>query len=438
MAMRIILTAFALLVYFNILTAQLYAQNQGNAAPAEALYGKQDGQAYKGEEDCKLEEQEKERRKIELETALIRARLERELVELRSEIERARVEKEAMALKWALERERYQQEHEQGMLVINQQKEKLMQEIELSQVKLLKTVEKFNLSTIELCSKLNLLETGTKQLYAEMEQTKVRKERAQHADGEPVYLKEPLGKDGILVISDRCIELNGVITPWKANYIVDRIQYFNNKDSDHPIFVVIGSSPGGSVMAGWRIIKAIQNSQAPVQVIIKSFAASMAACIASLAEKSYAYPNAVVLHHQPCMFTMGSLNVREQKELYEELKKWWERIGGSLAKKMGVSLQELDKKFYEKSVHGDWSEFAEDAKDLKWIDNVIDGIHNSSMRKMPDPTDYTDKKYYEDYFSSEGTAQDPKSSVIYLPQLDPRDFYFLYNPNNLYQLRSGN
>ena len=114
------------------------------------------------------------------------------------------------------------------------------------------------------------------------------RQRADYIDVAPTYLKEPLQKNGSLVLSDRRIECNGTITPLKADYITDCIQYFNNKDVDHPIFIVIGNSPGGCVSAGFRILEAMQHSQAPVYVVLEELAVSMAAMITTLADKSYA------------------------------------------------------------------------------------------------------------------------------------------------------
>ena len=390
-----------------------------------------------GNEDAALEEKRQEQERIELENALNKARLEKELAALEAEVQRLMLKKEAIVLKWELEQAESKKKHEEEMLALNQQREKLRAEVAISQAKLEKMLEKFNLASAELYNKVNILKAEASQLQAEVDQLNAKRKRATYADGEPVYLQEPLQQGGSLMISDRRIELNGIITAWKANYVTDRIQYFNNKDSNNPIFIVIGDSPGGSVMAGWRILKSMQNSQAPVYVVVKSFAASMAACITTLADKSYAYPNAVVLHHQPWIFVFGGFNVREQRELYEELKKWWMRIGGPVAKKMGISVKELDKKFYEKSARGDWSEFADDAKKLKWVDHIISGIQDSGIREMPDPANYTWEKYWYEYFGATEKLASTEPSTIYLPPLGPKDFYFLYNPDNRYQVRSS-
>ena len=99
---------------------------------------------------------------------------------------------------------------------------------------------------------------------------------------EPVYLADPLLKDGTLVISDRRIDLNGPIFSDLADHVTERINYFNNKNEGYPIFIVINDSPGGSVMSGMRIMKAMHGSEAPVYVVVKSFAASMAAALTTL------------------------------------------------------------------------------------------------------------------------------------------------------------
>lgn len=387
------------------------------------------------EEDLELKEQMKEQRKIEVENALIRARLERELADLRAEIERLRLQKEASILQWEVAQEQQQKEHAQAILELDRQREKLMAEVALSQAKLAQMTEQFNLASTTLQNKVTLLKTEAEQLRAEIDQTKTKKERAKLADGSISYLNEPLQNTGTLVVSDRYVGLNGIITPWKANYIVDQIRYLNNKDSKKPIFIIIGYSPGGSALAGARILKAMENSQAPVYVVVEEFAASMAALITTLAKKSYAYPNAMILHHQPWTFGWG--NVRELKERYEEMRAWWRRLGGPVAKKMGISLDKLDKQLYEKSARGDWTEFADNAHKLKWVDHVITGIDDSAIREMPDAINYTFEHWRRDWYGMEVTSDHATDAITYLPPLGPKDFYYLYNLDNRYQVRSA-
>ena len=203
-----------------------------------------------------------------------------------------------------------------------------------------------------------------------------------YAEQRPVYLKDPLTPAGELVLSDRRIPLNGVITADTADEVSARIDYFNNKNKEWPIFIVIDDSPGGSVMAGYKILKSMQSSNAPVYVLVKSFAASMAAAITTLAERSFAYPNAIILHHQISNGMMGNLTV--QREGVKTLEQWWQRLAAPIAAKMGVSTDDFVKQMYAHTATGDWKEFADDAVKLKWVDTVVGRCHETACIKHPD------------------------------------------------------
>ena len=385
------------------------------------------------EDDKEFKEKLKEQRRLELENILMRTRVEHELMALRAEIERIRVQREAEALKWEIEQEKSAKEYEKQIMLLNRQKEKILAEVALSQAKISQDMEQFNKVYATLQNEIALSRAKIDTIRAEIETKKTRKERFNYVDDEPKFLENPLQKDGTLVISDRVIKLNGVISGWKADYVVDRIKYFNNKDKTKPIFLIIDESPGGAVLSGFRIIQAMQNSQAVVHVVVKSYAASMAALITTLAKKSYTYPNACILHHQPWTFSVG--NLREFKEEVATLQEVWNRLGGHVAKKMGITLASLDKKLYEKASGGNWMEFGDNAVKIKWADHIITNIDDTGVREIPEKQDYTAKKHMEEYWDLTDSER-IDSSTIYLPPLAPKDFYYLYNPNNLYQLRT--
>ena len=389
------------------------------------------GNTTENSEDAEIQRKEKEKQKIELENALTRARLEKELAGLQADISRLVAEREVMALQWQIEQEKREKAHMSELYTLNQKKEKLEAEVSIAQYKLTKEEQQLRAIAVKLDYQVRLLQAEVEWMSAQKARYEAERQRANYADTAPVYLKEPLNANGSLVVSDRRIELRGCITPWQANYITDRIQYFNNKDAGNPIFIVIESSPGGSVNAGSCILKAMENSQAPVYVVVKSFAASMAALITTLADKSYAYPNAIILHHQPWTFTGG--NVREIREEQELLQEWWNRLGGKVAKKMGIPLKKLDSLLYEKSAKGDWLEFADRAKKLKWVDNIINGIQDSGIWELPNAENYTWQSQLQGAYETTTTTE---SGVIYLPLLEGKDFYYLYNPNNRYQMHA--
>ena len=240
----------------------------------------------------------------------------------------------------------------------------------------------------------------------------------------PAYTMEPF-KDGVLTISDRKIELDGPIVTGTADNVCDRIDYFNNQDRTKPIFVVINNSPGGSVMQGYRILKAIETSDAPVHVVVRSFAASMAATIATLAPHSYAYPNAIILHHQMSGGAVGNMTDMEQE--LKTMQEWERRLAEPIAKKMGITLDEFKAKMYSAKKSGDWDEFADKALQLHWIDHIVNEIREEGIRKKP-----TENRMPSWMFMMK--ADDKGSPYMSLPPLEPYDCYFMINPRNFYKV----
>ena len=225
-----------------------------------------------------------------------------------------------------------------------------------------------------------------------------------------------------------------MITSATADSITGRIDYWNNKDRKLPIFIVIDDCPGGSVMAGYRILKAMESSAAPIHVLVKSFAASMAACITTLAHESYAYPNAVILHHQiSSQIASARLNLTQQREFFEESNRWWDRLAAPIALKMGISTDEWIKRMYTHSSSGDWSEFGDKAKELKWVNHIINGVEETSFTKDPDARPSPPVPPVKAALAEEVDADG--RPFVWLPRLNPKDVYFLYNPDGYYRMR---
>lgn len=243
------------------------------------------------------------------------------------------------------------------------------------------------------------------------------------------YTNEPF-KDGTLTISDRRIALNGPIGMDTADHIADRIDYFNNQNREHPIFIVIDRSPGGSVMAGFKILKAMHGSVAPVYVVVKSFAASMAAGITTLAKRSFAYPNAIILHHQVLSMAWGNLTV--QKEQLRDLEEWWRRLAKPVAKKMGIGLDDFIKEMYKHRSTGDWIEWGDRARKLKWVDDLVETIREESYDKNPDTLPVVLPPRRHPFFAERVDTNGRR--YVELPRLDPVDGYYLFNPDNYYRL----
>lgn len=183
-------------------------------------------------------------------------------------------------------------------------------------------------------------------------------------------------------------------------------------------------------MSGYRILEAMKGSDAPICVVVKSFAASMAASICTLAEHSYAYPNAVILHHQISSPISGSLNLTQQKEFVKETQRWWNHLAPPVAKKMGLTPKEFIAKMYAHSTSGDWSEFGENALKLGWVNHIVSRIKETSLLQNPDITPATSPSSTPSKQSIDANG----NPYLMLPRLHPKDCYFLYNPNGYYRV----
>lgn len=265
----------------------------------------------------------------------------------------------------------------------------------------------------------------TTKLATDLEIRAKKEEWESEANKEPEYPLVPF-KDNLLIISDRRIPLNGPIVNGYADFVTERIHYFNNKSSEQPIFIVIDRCPGGSVMEGYRIIKAIKASKAPIHVVVKSYAASMAAVITTLADRSYAYPNAVILHHEMSMSSLGKMT--QLKEQLEIAREWERRLHTPVAKKMGITVKAFRKKMYEKNSNGDWQEFADNAQKYKWVNSIVHEIRETGYIKKPD-----DSKKSKSPFSLSVKTDDKGRAYVTLPRLEPFDFYFIYNRDQYYR-----
>ncbi|RTZ62853.1 MAG: peptidase S14 [Aquificaceae bacterium] len=382
----------------------------------------------KKEEDLDPETKalQKKKKKLSMKNTLRDERLKNENADLLARLQKLRWEKELITEQLDLEDLKREQKKRDETIAYEDELEKLTRESSLEKARAAKL-------SSELDAKQTEWNLKTARLNAEIEALKVEKERDIYIDSKPIYLDDPLKNGDTLVISDRRIALNGPILKDTADYITTRINYYNNKDSKKPIFIVIDSSPGGSVMAGYRILKAMEGSKSPVFVVLKSYAASMAATIVTLAKQSYAYPNAVMLHHQiSSTFFFTRMNLTQQKEFYEESKKWWDRLASPVAEKMGITTDEFIKQMYANSSDGDWMEFGNEAKKLKWVDHIVDKIEETSL--LTDPNSEEKPKRDKAIIVAESHDKTGRP-VMYLPRLSPKDMYFLYNPDKYYQLR---
>ncbi len=374
-----------------------------------------------------------ERDRLVTENAIAKERLAAELAARRAELERVALRTEEEKVRLAAEFEAARQKADRELTTLRMENERLLLESTISKSKSDMRLSDLRLQEAEARASITRLSTIIEQKDKELA-------AAQYAETSPVYPENP-HQGQTLIVSDRRISLNGPIMTATAQEVSERIAYFNNKNSKLPIFIVIDTSPGGSVMAGYKILKSMQGSEAPVYVVVKSFAASMAACIATLADKSFAYPNAVILHHQISSGSFG--NLTQQKESIQEIEEWWQRLAGPIAAKMGISTEDFIKKMYSKVSTGDWSEFADKAMGLKWVDHIVDEIRETAQVKHPDLTPKPAPAITLLPLRGEGAAAIPYLTegldekgrpCMFLPRPNPKDVYYLFNPDGYYRM----
>jgi ATP-dependent Clp protease protease subunit len=370
-----------------------------------------------------------EYQRLKGESDLAKIKADRELAQKRTEIERARIEIEQIGAQQSLESARLEGQQQKELAALRTAKERAELEADLA-------LAEFSRKNNEFKAQEVTWNTRLVELRAQVAEREKLTEAEAYVEQRPVYSTEPLQPNGDLIISDRRIPLNGPITAATGDFICDRIDFYNNKSKVLPIFIVIDESPGGSVMAGYKILKSMQSSTAPVYVLVKSYAASMAAAICTLAPHSFAYPNAIILHHQISNGLHG--NLAAQREGVKLLEEWWQRLAAPIAKKMGISIEEFSNQLYAHSSTGDWQEFADHAVKLKWVDVVVNRCQETALLKDPGSErlasgQLASNASFRFRDANAIKADAPGTPRAFLPRLSPLDCYYLYNPDGYYQ-----
>ena len=124
-------------------------------------------------------------------------------------------------------------------------------------------------------------------------------------------------------------------------------------------------------------------------------------------------------------------NMTQLKEQLELAKEWEKRLAVPVAQKMGVTLEDMRKKMYEKNSDGDWEEFGDKAVEYKWATYVVDEIEETGFVKNPDAQRETERSRAR--FELEEKVDGNGKRFVSLPRLEPFDFYYIYNPDQYYR-----
>jgi ATP-dependent Clp protease protease subunit len=368
--------------------------------------------------------------KAEIETDVIRARLDlaasqRKLAALTQTLELRKLEAEA-ALRAA------RAEAAAAPIEAEQNKLKLEAALAAAQAAVASADKDRARAELEVQARLAAAEVSVE--YAKVSSAgqiaRLQAKAAEIASGAKIaYPKDPL-IDGVLHISDRRIPFNGRVDDKLAQFVCGRIAFYNALDTEAPIFIVIDRSPGGSVMSGYMMLQAMETSKAPVYVVVKGYAASMAAIITTLAKRSFVYPNTIVLHHQASVGLSG--NVTQLKEQLKWSKVWCERIFVKVAARIGTNVDDFVAQMYKGTSTGDWKILGDEAGRRKWVTDVVDRMSEDSLT-VAGAVPAVVAEPNPDGFNA-GKTQDGRARQA-LPPLGPCDLWWMYDPTVEFVLR---
>ena len=165
--------------------------------------------------DTATQKMAKEQEQLALENKLQAELLTKETNDLRAEVTRLKLERELMTEKMATETITRQVALKDEVAKLEAEKEKLAREGDLAKVRAEKLTNELKASQTEAALKLA-------QMQGDIALIETTEKFGQFANAKPVYLQNPLRQDGTLVISDRRISLNGMISSTTADYITSR------------------------------------------------------------------------------------------------------------------------------------------------------------------------------------------------------------------------
>lgn len=412
--------------------------SDGEESPSDEKTDEEDGDKKKPASKPSSTPLSAEAKKLKAEMDLYDMKLRYKVHEYKKQLETQVLMLEKSKLDRKLEAERLAAAKE----AMSRERDRLKLEYEIAKAK-----AEFEKTKLE--AELIKLAAEKRRIEAQVEVESAKESLEDRVLGDERYPDEPFA-DGVLSISPRRIELNGPIMRGAADYVCQRLDYFNNR-STKPIFLVIDSSPGGSAIEGMQILQGIRESHAPVHVVVKRFAASMAAIITTLADHSYCYPNAIILHHQASTVLAGNGRAMEdQKRQFDEISR---RLIGAVAKKIGSTEKEFIDQMYQNRVSGDWDVFGDQAVDLKWVDRVVELVREESIRRRPKGMRGTPTRVLRLAGANPPTAETPEHSnyleryqatlveetdaqgrpFVRLPRTGAIDAWLIYNPDRYYR-----
>lgn len=163
------------------------------------------------------------------------------------------------------------------------------------------------------------------------------------------------------VNGSRSIYFAAVVTEESVSQAIDVVQALDQTSGPIVLFI---SSPGGSVLAGNKLISVMEYTKNPVYTVCVDLCASMAAIIHQYGHKRLAYKRALLMFHDASGSAQGE--VKKMLSMLNTIEKGLDKADTYIANKSNMSKEAFEKL----TAHDLWID-AEDALKLNLVDGVI-------------------------------------------------------------------
>ena len=124
------------------------------------------------------------------------------------------------------------------------------------------------------------------------------------------------------------------------------------------------------------------------------------------------------------------------KEQQETIQEWFDRLAEPLLERINdrtgqnLDLPAFIAQMYDNSVRGDWDEFGDKARDLGWVQHVVEHVEEDGL--LYDPTHGENPNYGYEWMPFFEAQMTEDGKHMRLPRLAPKDAWFLYDPDGYY------
>lgn len=153
------------------------------------------------------------------------------------------------------------------------------------------------------------------------------------------------------------------VTGVNSDKIAFRIREMNQENSNEPIVLLL-DSPGGSVIAGSKIISAIEASRRPVYTVCVTLCASMAAMIHSYGNIRMSVDRSILMFHNASGGAQGE--VPRMLSLLHTLDRYIKKMDNNV-----ITRSKLDSKHYYELVQNELWIDGEDALEMGLTDELV-------------------------------------------------------------------